>query len=174
MADFESAAFNRALPPLQPRGSFYLTAIRSEMPRQAVCASLKCPPHAARRTRHDSETLPSPRLHSLCRLRRAIHRHLGNLDILGHLDTQLLAQLAINSPEDLPVLLQEAAHILASLADALPAVAVPRSRFLNDVMQHREVQHIAFARDALAVQNVELGIAERRRHLVLHNLHLGA
>ena len=41
-------------------------------------------------------------------------------------------------------------------------------------MHHGQVQRIALARDPFAVQDVELGIAERCSHLVLHNLHLGA
>ena len=37
-----------------------------------------------------------------------------------------------------------------------------------------EVEQIAFARDAFAVDDVEFGFAERRRDLVLHDFDLGA
>ena len=37
-----------------------------------------------------------------------------------------------------------------------------------------EIEQIARARDAFAVHHVELGFAERRRDLVLHDLHAGA
>ena len=41
-------------------------------------------------------------------------------------------------------------------------------------MVHADVEQIAFARDAFAVENVELRLAERRGHLVLDDLHAGA
>ncbi len=37
-----------------------------------------------------------------------------------------------------------------------------------------EIDHVARARDALAVEDVELDLAERRRHLVLDHLHARA
>src|ERR1700761_5435896 len=124
---------------------------------------------------HQTATSTSPRrFHCFRGLRCTVHRHLRNLHVVRRLDPQLLTQLAVDPPENLLVLLEEAAHILASLPDALAAVAIPRSALLHDVVQHRQVQHIALARNALTVQNVELGIAERSRHLVLDDLHLRA
>ena len=38
----------------------------------------------------------------------------------------------------------------------------------------REIDDVARAADALAVEDVELDLAERRRHLVLHDLHARA
>src|SRR5215472_10044677 len=128
---------------------------------------------ATRRTTSIAALVP-PRLHRLRRLRRAIHRHIRDLDIVHRLDPQLLTQFAVHPREDLFVLLQEVPHVFASLPDALTAVAVPRAALLHDIVQHRQVQHIALARDPLAIQDVELGIAERRRHLVLDDLHLRA
>ena len=34
-----------------------------------------------------------------------------------------------------------------------------------------QIEQIAFARNAFAVEDVELGLAERRRHFVLHDFH---
>ena len=75
---------------------------------------------------------------------------------------------------DVGIVLQELAGVLAALADALALVAVPGAALLDDVLRHAEIDQIAFFRDAFAVDDVELGFAERRRHLVLDDLHLGA
>src|SRR6185437_8521613 len=85
-------------------------------------------------------------------------------------ETELLAQLAIHASEHILVLLEEATHIFAALADAFALEAVPCAALLDDIVQHGQVQRVPLARDALAVKNVELGIAEWRVDLVLDHL----
>ena len=60
--------------------------------------------------------------------------------------------------------------VLAALAEALAVVGEPGAALLDDPVLDAEVEQVAFARDALAVHDVELGLAERRRHLVLDDL----
>src|SRR5471032_2316989 len=69
--------------------------------------------------------------------------------------------------------LEIVARVLAALADALAAVAEPGAALLDDVVLHRQIEQVAFARDALAVEDVELHLAEGRRDLVLHHLDAG-
>src|ERR1700681_4849547 len=72
------------------------------------------------------------------------------------------------------MLLEERLRVLAALTDALLAVGVPRARFPDDVALERDVDDGAHLRDSLAVRDVELGQAERRRDLVLHHFHARA
>src|SRR5579864_4548303 len=67
-------------------------------------------------------------------------RHFRHLRLGHRADIELLAQLAVDFAEGVPVLLQEAARILAPLADALATVAVPRARLFHQVVGHRQVQ----------------------------------
>src|SRR5438093_1090434 len=69
---------------------------------------------------------------------------------------------------------QEVAGVLAALADAIAAESVPGAGLLDDALLGRDVDQLSLLGDAGAVQDVELRLAERRRHLVLHHLHLGA
>src|ERR1019366_4035562 len=87
---------------------------------------------------------------------------------------QLLAPLGIHFGKDVLVFFQEGAGVFAALPDALACVAVPCAGFFDDVVAHRQVEHVAFAAYALAVENVELRLAKGRGHLVLYDLDLGA
>src|SRR6202035_1770998 len=51
------------------------------------------------------------------------------------------------------------------------AVREPGAALLDHFALGPLVDQVAFARDALAIHDVEFGLAERRRHLVLHDLH---
>src|SRR5262249_17318814 len=57
-----------------------------------------------------------------------------------------------------------------TLTDALTVEREPRPALLDDAEVCSEIEEIAGLRDALPVQNVELHLAEGRRHLVLHDL----
>ena len=46
--------------------------------------------------------------------------------------------------------------------------------FSTTPLRCAQIQQVVFARNALAIDHVDLGFAERRRHLVLDHLHLGA
>src|ERR1039458_7558987 len=83
-------------------------------------------------------------------------RHVG----FAGADAQILAHLGVHLGEQILVLLEEAACILAALADALAGVAVPGARLLHNIVRHGQVKHVALAADALAVKNVELRLAE--------------
>ena len=72
------------------------------------------------------------------------------------------------------VFLQETLDVLAALAEALPAVGEPRPALLDDLVLDGNVDEVALAGHPLAVHDVELGLAEGRRHLVLHDLDAGA
>src|SRR4029078_2519621 len=68
------------------------------------------------------------------------------------------------------MLLEELAHVVFTLADAIGAVTVPGARLFDDFVQHAQIDHLAFPGDAFAIQDIEIGDPERRRHLVLHHL----
>jgi hypothetical protein len=53
---------------------------------------------------------------------------------------------------------QELLRVLATLADALAIEREPRAALVDDVRLGREIDEIAFARDALSINDVELGL----------------
>src|SRR5205823_13934534 len=61
--------------------------------------------------------------------------------------------------------------VVAALAQALVAVREERAGLLDDVVLEAQVDQAALGRDALPILDVELGLAEWRRHLVLDDLH---
>src|SRR5439155_1557368 len=64
-------------------------------------------------------------------------------------------------------------RVLAALADPLVLERVPGAGLLDDPLLDAGIEDRARLRDALAVNHVELGLAERRRELDLHDLHRG-
>src|SRR3984893_9619171 len=72
------------------------------------------------------------------------------------------------------MVLEEAANVFPALANTLARVAVPGARLLHDILDYGKIEHIAFARDAFSIENVELCFAERRGYFVLDYLDLGA
>src|SRR5688500_13429054 len=91
---------------------------------------------------------------------------LGPRRLHGH---ELRADLGLDFLRELRTRLQEFARIVLALADALALVAVPRARLLDDALRGTQVDDLAFAGDAEAVHDFELGLAERRGDLVLHH-----
>src|SRR5262249_52935798 len=71
------------------------------------------------------------------------------------------------------VLFQESASVILPLADPIAAVAVPRAGFFDHLVDYAEIDHLTLARDALAVEDVEIGCPERRRDFVLYHLDAG-
>lgn len=104
---------------------------------------------------------------------RAGGGHLGNFS-LERADVEFFAQLGVHSCEDVFVLLEEGAGIFTALADAFARVAVPRAGLFNDVGEYGLVKDVAFFADALAVEDVELRLAEGGSNLVFDDLDLGA
>ena len=71
------------------------------------------------------------------------------------------------------MLLEEHARVFAALADALLPEAEPGAGLGDDVAVDGIVDQLALARDPFVVEDVELGVTEGCRDLVLHHLHLG-
>src|SRR5690348_30947 len=69
------------------------------------------------------------------------------------------------------MLAQELACVVLALPDLVAGIRVPRTRLLDDSLVDAELDDLALAADALAVEDVEQRLAKRRRHLVLHHLH---
>src|SRR5918992_2134914 len=88
----------------------------------------------------------------------------------GRLHPERLVDLALDLARDVGVLAQVALHVVAALAQPLVAAGEERAGLLDDPVLYPEVEDAALARDAGAVLDVELGLPERRRHLVLDDL----
>src|SRR5690606_6389568 len=65
---------------------------------------------------------------------------------------------------------QELPRILLALTDTLAVIAVPGARLLDNALLRAEVEDLAFSRDAVPIENLELVRSERGRHLVFHHL----
>src|SRR5581483_8118282 len=87
---------------------------------------------------------------------------------------ELPAQVGVHFLEYVRILAQELLGVFPALADALAFVAVPGAALLDQVVLHSQVDQIAFPGNAFAIDDVELSFAERRSHLVLDDLDLGA
>src|SRR6266540_3957110 len=95
----------------------------------------------------------------------ARHAHQRNADCGPDLRLDLGGELG--------VLLQIIARVVLALPDLFAVVRVPRAGLLDDVVCNAELDHLALARDALAVENVEQRLAKWRRDLVFHDLDPG-
>src|SRR5581483_11696398 len=82
------------------------------------------------------------------------------------------ADLRLDLVPDLDVLAQELARVLAALPEPHLAVRDEGARLAQDAHLDADVEQAAFLRDALVVEDIELGCAERRRDLVLDDLDL--
>src|SRR5665213_2725233 len=98
----------------------------------------------------------------------------GHRSSLRPRQSQSLAQLHIQLLERLRIILQKLPRILTALSNALALIAIPSPALLHQVLRHPQIDQVALFRDALTVNNVELRLAKRWRHLVLHDLDLGA
>src|SRR5580658_2768965 len=86
---------------------------------------------------------------------------------------ELEADLILDLIGDFAVLLQVQARVVLALADALTVVAVPGAGLVDDALGCADLDDLALARDAGAVHDLEFGLAEWRRHLVLDHLDAG-
>src|SRR5581483_11779411 len=86
----------------------------------------------------------------------------------------VIAELGLDPLEDrlrhVRVLTQEGGRILAPLAEPLVLEAEVRPRLLDDLSLERRVEHGSLPGDAESVEDVELGLLERRSDLVLRHL----
>src|SRR6202008_1189710 len=71
------------------------------------------------------------------------------------------------------VTLQVRARIVLALPDAVALVGIPGAGLLDDALGGAELDDLPLAGDPLAVHDLELRLAEGRRHLVLHHLDAG-
>src|SRR5262245_38599597 len=69
-------------------------------------------------------------------------------------EAELLADFVLDCLEDGGVVLQELLHVLAALPETLAAIGEPGAALLDDLPIHRQIERIAFARDAFAVHHV--------------------
>src|SRR3954468_710781 len=95
-------------------------------------------------------------------------------DFFGDDETEFLADLLFDRLEDRRVVFQELLDVFAALAETLTAEREPRPALLDDLAIDSEIEQVAFLRNPLAIHHVELGLAERRRDLVLDDLHASA
>src|SRR5215213_1905597 len=108
-------------------------------------------------------------------LRRLTAGRCGSRCRLARLaDTQLREDLRLDLLRDVRVLREELAGVLLALPELIALVGVPGAGLADDVVLDTEVDEAALAGDADAVEDVELRLLERRRHLVLHDLDAGA
>src|SRR5205814_7995482 len=91
-----------------------------------------------------------------------VHHPLAGKNCLADLFGQIL------------VVEQELLRVLAALAETGGLVVKPRPALLDDVAEHGKVQEIAFIADAAIEHDVELGVAEGWRDLVLDHAGAGA
>ena len=86
-------------------------------------------------------------------------------------NTKLFANAVLYFHRHGAVLFEKITGVVLALADAFLVVAVPGARFFDDISVDAQFEDLAFARDALAVENVEDRFAERRRNFVLHHFY---
>ena len=98
---------------------------------------------------------------------------LGGVGV-GVLRRQALAHPIVDLGHQLRVLREERLHVLPALTELLALVGEPGARLLDEAEVDRDVEERPFAADPLAVHDVELGLLERRRALVLDDLDPGA
>src|SRR3989304_1244549 len=95
-------------------------------------------------------TRPAAR-HARRRGRRLLTRHLWQ--------AESRAQVRFQPRTNVGIFFEKGAGIFPALANALALVGEPRAAFLDQPMFRSEVQQVAFFRDSLAIENVELRIA---------------
>src|SRR5215203_4237117 len=85
-------------------------------------------------------------------------------------DAELGLDLLLDLAGELGVVAEEVAGVLATLAELVAVVGEPGPRLLDEADVHADVEQAPLLGDPLAVDDVELGRAERRGQLVLDHL----
>ncbi|EGJ74348.1 putative protein recA [Streptomyces sp. Tu6071] len=99
---------------------------------------------------------------------------LGLLGLLRlHADAELLLDLPLDLVREVGVVLEEVAGVLLALAELVALVRVPGAGLADEAVLDAHVDEPALTADALPVEDVELGLLERRGDLVLHDLAAG-
>src|SRR5262245_4421660 len=89
-------------------------------------------------------------------------------------DAQRGADFGLNLVAHRRVVAERVLSVVAPLAQPLALVREPCAGLVDDLVLDADVDQLAEPRDSLAVHDVELGFAERRRDLVLDDFDLGA
>src|SRR5438067_1962658 len=89
----------------------------------------------------------------------------------GRHGARLLADLGLDLRGDIRVVAEELLRVLAALAKPGLPVVEPCAVLRHDAGEESHIDEPALARDALDREDLELGETERRRDLVLHDLH---
>src|SRR5687767_13211239 len=85
-------------------------------------------------------------------------------------EAELGADANLDRLENDRVVFEELLDVLAPLAEAIATVGEPGAALFDDLPFDRQVEQVPLLRDPLAVHDVELRFAERRRDLVLDDL----
>jgi len=83
------------------------------------------------------------------------------------------AHLGFDAGRNVLIVFQKLLDVFASLPDVFDFLAEPGTGLFDDVLDDSQVEQAALARDALAVHDVKLGLAEGLGGLVLDDLDLG-
>src|SRR5664280_14608 len=100
-------------------------------------------------------------------------RHGGSFGVQHGADPELFLDPLLDLVGEVRVVAHERAGVLLALAQLVALVGVPGAGLAHDALLHAHVDQGAFPADALPVDDVELRLLERRRHLVLHDLDPG-
>src|SRR5215212_4290285 len=87
---------------------------------------------------------------------------------------ELHLHVSLDLSQDLRVLFQHRLSVFPALTQAFALIRKPGATLFHGTLRHRKIEQIAFARNAFAIHDVELTLAERRRHFVLRDLNFGA
>src|SRR5690606_35590884 len=88
-------------------------------------------------------------------------------------DAERAQDLLLDLSGEVRVVLEELAGVLLALAQLVSLVGEPGAGLADHAVLDAEVDQAALAGDALAVEDVELGLLEGRGHLVLDDLDAG-
>src|SRR4051794_1736414 len=88
-------------------------------------------------------------------------------------DAELLLDLLLQLVGQVGVVTQEGPRVLLALAELIAVVGVPGAGLADEAVLDAHVDQAALPGDALPVEDVELGLLERRSHLVLDDLAAG-
>ena len=87
------------------------------------------------------------------------------------LSSKCFANLSFQFIEKLRVILEQCLAGIGTLSEFRTALAIPAAALFDDIVGYSQTEYLAGTADAFAKHDVELCLAERRSHLVLHNLY---
>src|SRR5580700_8106206 len=181
MAIKEYRSVFRDCHPERKRGILVLTCStdqwrRKQTPRSLASLGMTGPRILALRCYWRPRSFGNCARHSCdsCPLRRCLPRSSGRLSRRSRNQSQRLAHFRIQLGHGVFVVFEELAGVFAALADAFAFVAEPRAGFFEEVVIDGDIEQVAFAGDAFAVENVEFGFAEGRGNFVFYYFYAGA